>query len=199
MVAIRINGTDSPVRTDGLPRFTDIVELIKTVIDPEHVITDMRINGEVLSDEVWASSTATLGTSIIEVETDTVKQFVEDRLIQAPGVVQACYVQFRDARKAFQMQGQILGNKKLATAVGTLQAFFSWYATFFPLIPAHEQPQYDLDKYVKSIVEISNKICQQQLYQSWWAIAQTIEKELEPQLDELENFCRKFTQRTGGH
>ena len=33
---------------------------------------------------------------------------------------------------------------------------------------------------------------QQQLYQSWWAIGETLEKDLEPKLDALEDQCRKF-------
>jgi hypothetical protein len=45
---------------------------------------------------------------------------------------------------------------------------------------------------VEDIAECCKRICQQQLYQSWWALGETIEKELEPKLDKLEDFCRSF-------
>ncbi|MEI7489443.1 MAG: hypothetical protein WCJ72_18910, partial [Chryseobacterium sp.] len=51
---------------------------------------------------------------------------------------------------------------------------------------------YDIEKQVIEIGEVCQKICQQQLYQSWWALGETIEKELEPKLDQLETFCRRF-------
>jgi hypothetical protein len=44
---------------------------------------------------------------------------------------------------------------------------------------------------VTEISETCKKICQQQLYQSWWALGESLEKELEPKLDKLEDACRK--------
>jgi hypothetical protein len=45
MIRVKINGNYS----DGLPgnaaRFTDLIELIKTEIDPEHMITSILIDG----------------------------------------------------------------------------------------------------------------------------------------------------------
>ena len=60
------------------------------------------------------------------------------------------------------------------------------------LVPVSERSSYELGDRVTEITETCKRICQQQLYQSWWALGETLEKELEPQLDRLEDFCKKF-------
>jgi hypothetical protein len=86
----------------------------------------------------------------------------------------------------------ITGNKRLKSAVDTLRAFFEWYGTLLQLVPDIKRDKLDISTEVQDISETCKKICQQQLYQSWWALGETLEKELEPKLDKLEDFLRKF-------
>lgn len=192
MTSVMINGQESAVAAAGLATVADLIELIKTSIDPEHMITGITVDGKELSDSDWSASPSRFGTSIIEVETNTPEEFVSDRLGKASYVVNACYMDFRDARKSFQEGDMQSGNKKLAKAVNTLQAFFEWFGTMIGLVPEVDRPKYNIDEQVRPISEVCKTICQQQLYQSWWALGETIEKELEPKLDKLEDFCRKF-------
>src|SRR4051812_18524813 len=102
MITVRINGENAPLKTDGLGKIADIVELIKANIDPEHMITGILLNGKELSDEDWMSTTTQHGTAIMEVETGTAEGFVTERMGQASEIVRSCFVQFREARKEFQ-------------------------------------------------------------------------------------------------
>ncbi|RMG44891.1 MAG: hypothetical protein D6719_00990 [Candidatus Dadabacteria bacterium] len=192
MVAVRINGQDSQIAADGLQRVADLVELIKSQIDPEHMITSILIDGRELSDADWSANTSQYETSIIEIETGTPESFVADRLAHASDIAGSCFFQFRDARKSFQAGNMQEGNQQLIQAVNTLQAFFEWYATLTELVPEDQRRELDISEQVNRISEICKKICQQQLYQSWWALGETLEKELEPELDGLEDFLRKF-------
>lgn len=191
MVAVRINGEDSDVRGDGLPRVADLVELIKSVIDPEHMITGILVNGRELEEGEWDAPVSQFTTSIIEFETGSPDDFVNTRLRQSADVVRSCYIEFRDARKSFQDGDTTAGNQKLAKAVNSLKAFFEWYHTLLTLLRADRRAQYDIDPQVAEISESCKRICQQQLYQSWWALGESLEKDLEPKLDKLEDFCRK--------
>lgn len=193
MVSVRINGEESQIRGDGLPKIADLVELIKTMIDPDHMITGILLNGRDLEEEEWTANPGNMGTAIIEIETGTQAEFVTERMKSASDVVRACYMEFRDARKKFQdgdMQG---GNQAMVRAVNTTRAFFEWYATIFELVPADQKTRYDINPQVAEISEVCKRICQQQLYQSWWALGESLEKDLEPRLDKLEDFCRKAT------
>lgn len=192
MVGVRINGEDAPFRTDGLSKIADIIELIKANIDPEHIITSLLIDGRDFSDDDWTANASKYETAILEVETGTPDDFVARRMAQASEVVQSCYMQFREARKAFQDGDMNSGNQRLVSAVGTTKAFFEWYASIMQLVQPEKQAFYDISTQVTDITNICKNICQQQLYQSWWALGETLEKELEPKLDGLEDYLRKF-------
>jgi len=192
MLAVRINGEESELDGGGLPKIADLIELIKAAIDPSHMITSILIDGQDMSDSDWMASPAQYGTSIIEIETGTPAQFVATRFGAAGEVVKACYLEFREARKSFQAGQMQEANKRLSRAVNTLQAFFEWYTSLLELVPEEERNRYDINPEVEEISEVCKQICQQQLYQSWWALGESIKNSLEPKLDDLEDVCRKF-------
>lgn len=195
MVAIKINGQEAEINAGGVPRITDLIELIKASIDPAHIITAIRIDGHDLSDQDWQSSVSQYTTSVLEIETGTPEAFVADRILHAAEVVRACYIQFRDARKRFQEGNMLEGNKFLAQAVNTIRSFFEWYGTISELYSDQQKRDLDINQRVLELSEVCQRICQQQLYQSWWALGETIAKDLEPKLDELEDFFRRYSAR----
>ena len=192
MTSLTINGDQASLRTDGLNTVADFVELIKSSIDPDHMITSILIDGKELSDDDWRASPGQFATSIFEIETDTTENFVVSRLIQAPDIVQACYLDFREARKLFQQGDSADGNKVLVRAVQTFQAFFDWYGSLMELLTTEEREVFSINDVVEEISTVCKQICQQQLYQSWWAIGESLQNQLEPKLDELETICRGF-------
>ena len=192
MLVIKINGTDSGIKPASVSRFTDLVELIKASIDPDHMITAIKVNGVEADDKIWATSVNPADSITIDVETGAPEAFVKEKMAGAPEIIKSCYMEFRDARKSFQGGNMLEGNQALARAVNTAKSFFDWYAAIVQLISAEKRSRYDITTQVNEISEICKKICQQQLYQSWWALWETLEKELEPKLDKLEDFCRGF-------
>jgi len=194
MKRILINGEEASIRSDGLSQLTDVVELIKTLIDPEHMITGILLDGRELTEQDWGANTAQVADSVLEVVTGKPEDFVNARLATAATVVRTCFIEFRDARKFFQIGKMQQGNQQLVQAVQTLQAFFEWYATMLELMPEDRRRRYDIRPKAQEISEVCKKICQQQLYQSWWALGETLQSELEPKIDQLEDFCRNFVQ-----
>ncbi|RIL12542.1 MAG: hypothetical protein DCC75_00270 [Proteobacteria bacterium] len=192
MVSVRVNGSDAPIPGTPSSSFGDLIELIKSGIDPEHMITSILLDGRELEDADWTKNLGQFGTSIIEIDTDTPERFVTARMACAGDVVKSIFLQFRDARQGFQNGGMFDGNQKLLRAVNTAKAFFEWYATMMELVPEGQKAKYDINDQVQVISDICKRVCQQQLYQSWWALGETLEKELEPKLDKLESFCSKF-------
>lgn len=192
MKIIAINGIETQMSVAGMPRVIDVVELIKSSIDPDHMITGIFINGNELSDDDWNAPTAQFADATLEVITGRPEEFVKERLNCAPEVVQACYLEFRTARRFFKDGKMDEGNKQLVQAVNTLQAFFQWYASMVEIVPEADREQYMIEKEISEVSNVCKKICQQQLYQSWWALGETLESELEPALDEVEDRCREF-------
>ena len=192
MVSVRINGEEASLKTDTLHSMADVVELVKTTIDPEHMITNLFLNGKELMPNDWQANANQAGTMVLEVETGTPDAFIRERFGMAWQIVGTMYIEFRDARKNFQGGNMVAGNKKLINAVRTAKAFFDWYGAMLAIVPAERKSEYDITEQVGMMADICKRLCQQQLYQSWWAIGETIEKELEPTLDKLEDRCREF-------
>ncbi len=192
MVSVRINGEDAPVKTDGCSRISDLVELIKSVMDPDHMISQILIDGKELEESDWSASPSKFETSIIEIETGTPEQFVGERLLKSGNIVQQCYLEFRGARQQFQDGKSVEANKRLVQAVQALQAFFEWYGSLMDLLPEEERKNFDISEHVIELSETCKGICQHQLYQSWWALGEALQSKLEPQLDQLEAKCHQF-------
>jgi hypothetical protein len=191
MVRVSVNGRFEDMNLENVPRFTDLLELIKSQIDPEHMITSILLDGRDLSDEEWGQRLVELRGENLEVETGHPEIYVSDKMQDASRVVRSCFFEFRDARKGFQDGDTMSGNKRLKVAVDTLKAFFDWYGTLVQLVSETKREKLDITPQVTEITETCKKICQQQLYQSWWALGESIEKELEPKLDKLEDACRR--------
>jgi hypothetical protein len=190
MKAIRINGQASEINPSGLTTVAELIELIKGVIEPEHMITNILLDGRDLQEADWSSGITKFSTSVLEIETGLPEEYVADRISLSPQIIQACYLSFRDARKCFQDGKMQDGNKKLVQAVAGLKAFFEWYGTLLNLVSEPTRQAFSIESQVTGLMVISKKICQQQMYQSWWAIGETIKNELEPELDKLEDHCR---------
>ena len=198
MVQVRVNGQALSIPVERLNTFADLIELVKSSIDPEHMVTVISLDGRDLRDEEWSMSPSQLRGDHLDFHSGRPELYVADRLQDASSVVRSCFFEFRDARKGFQDGDTAMGNKRLKVAVDTLKAFFEWYGTLLQLVPEGARAKLDISQEVVDISETCKKIVQQQLYQSWWALGESLEKDLEPKLDKLEDTCRKVAREAQG-
>lgn len=191
MVHVKVNGQPFAIPVERLSTFADLIELVKSSIDPEHMVTQILLDGRDMRDEEWMMAPSQLQGEVLDFESGRPDVYVAERIQDASSVVRSCFFEFRDARKGFQDGDSTMGNKRLKVAVDTLKAFFEWYGTLLQLVPEQSRSKLDISAEVQDISETCKKICQQQMYQSWWALGESLEKELEPKLDKLEDTCRK--------
>lgn len=191
MIKVFINEVDAELECESSFRFVSLVELVKSQIDPEHMITAILVDDRELSEEEWNMTLGEFQGEQLSFYTGNPDEYVAQRLQSAPGVVRTCFFEFRDARKEFQDGANQEGNQRLKVACDTLRAFFDWYGTLVQISSEPKRGQLDISTQVVEISETCQKICEQQLYQSWWALGESLEKDLEPQLDKLEDICRR--------
>jgi len=173
-----------------LVRVGDLIELVKTVIDPDHMIVEIEVNGSPISDDVWSGALQAVSSSHFDFYTSTRSDYLKEQVGKSARAVQACFVQFRDARKTFQGGDTQGGNQRLVQATDTLKSFFDWYSVLLQLANEDQKAQMSLEPALSDILNCCKDICQLQLYKSWWALGEKIQNELEPQLDRLEDKCR---------
>ena len=195
MVGVRVNGQDSPVSCAATLRIADVVELVKASIDPEHMITGIMLDGRAIEEKDWSQPVTAYGTAIMEVSTDRPEAFVRERIKIAPELVGAITSDLNDAKQAFQQGNTLEGNRRLVPAVQSLRAFFDWYGSILELIPAERRPLFDVSPQVRVMTETCKRICQYQLYASWWALGEAIDKDLNPQLGGLKTTFDQMAQQ----
>lgn len=80
MVAVRINGEEASLQCGASSRFTELVELVKSIIDPDHIITDISVHGRDLSEGEWQGQINQFGTAIVEISTGRVDEYVKEKM-----------------------------------------------------------------------------------------------------------------------
>lgn len=172
----------------------ELVEFIKASIDPEKIIIDIKLDGRSLTDEDWRRSLASLPQSQIEVSTGERVQYVLERIEQSPHYLERIISEFSGARGYFQGGDSTKGNQEFKTAVQDLNAYMSWYVTLLAMEEKVDRRYLDqVTEHIENITKTCERIINFMLYNSWWAVGEALQKDLEPQLSSLfkdaETFC----------
>ncbi|MCC6931772.1 MAG: hypothetical protein IT292_00750 [Deltaproteobacteria bacterium] len=195
MITVMVNGSQLPLQLDGVRTMGELVEVIKMNIDPDSVISAMTIGGRDLVEADWRAPLSVHGTALLEIDTATRGEFLKERLIQAPTLIGKVIQSFINSRDSFRSGEQNGGYQQMGQAVKDFNAFIKWYDVILEYNPALKQSYHtQVVPLINELTRICEQLIQQQLYNSWWAIGETLEKQLEPTLkrlqEQLENIAR---------
>jgi len=194
MVSVQIDGQPLGIDISGAKTMGELVELVKSQIDPDSVVESLTIEGRQLTDSDWRAPLNVQGSSVLEVTTSSREAFVASRLEQAPEFVRLITESFAKARQAFQQGDQTVGNNLLNSSVNDLKAFFQWYDIVLEAGAISDADKARIVGNVQELAQTCEQLVQQQLYNSWWALGESLESKLEPQLNELCQSCESFAQ-----
>lgn len=190
MVQVSVNGMPMPADLAGLRTMGDIIELVKANVDPEQIVTGVFVDGDPICEADWRSPLVTLGNRNVDIKTGTKEFFANERLQVAGGIVDSIMEGFGKAQQAFLTGNNRDGNLSFAQAIEDLSAFLNWYLTVLSVDQAQAVAQRTaFGLIIKDIQTTCEQMMQQQLYQSWWALGESIRMRLEPQLQRVKLFC----------
>ncbi|MCC6220824.1 MAG: hypothetical protein IT291_06260 [Deltaproteobacteria bacterium] len=196
MISVQVNGQALAADYSRITTMPDLVEFIKANIDPDSIIVDLAISNKPLSEIDWRVPLSVQGDSIMQVSTASKEEYLKHRLSISIEYVDKITEEFRIARENFQNGRVIDGNGSISKAVTDLEAFLSWYNTVILMLPEARQASVKngYSEKIKDITSTCDQLLQQQLYQSWWAIGETLEQRMEPTLGELKTYCQEISQ-----
>lgn len=190
MLTVKIDGNPFLVDLSDVKVMGDLVELIKATIDPDTIIIAIRLDGRDLVEADWRTPLVVLSSNTLDIDTGSKDKYVEDRLLAAEDFVGRITNEFVKAGNLYLTGDTDRANVGLSSAVQDLQAFVGWYATLLSMNPnAMAQTMVQFNSHIERIHRICEQLLEQQLYQSWYILGQTLQGELEPELDNLRNFC----------
>ena len=194
MITVKVDGQILPLEMSGIRTMGELVELVKMNIDPDAVISGMIIAGRELNEADWRAPLSVQGSNILEIATSTKDQFLRERLEQAPVFVEQIINEFCDCRKKFRDGAQADGYALMGTAVKDLNAFFKWYSIVLETsVEVKDQFDRVIGPQLNTLTKICEQLVQQQLYNSWFAIGDTIEGQLEPELRNLKQSLEQLS------
>lgn len=187
---VAVDGRNFPFDAASIRTVSELVELIKASIDPDTIIADIVLQGRDLSASDWQTPLAAHGGATLEVRTSTRKSFLEDRLSAASGLLDRIIAQFAEVTGSLKKGDVRSGNTGLNQAVEDLKAFVQWYSTLLQMLPGTGGAELkQFEGTVGGLLEVCEQMLQQQLYRSWWAVAESIEKRLIPELQQIKSSC----------
>ncbi len=195
MMTVRIDNQQTFQDIGQIKTMPDLIELVKARIDPERIITGLSISGQELSDTDWRVPLSVQGDATLEVTTGTKEEYVSTRLQFSVECIAHVTKEFDEVSAAFRGGNTAVANTAFQGAVEDLRSFLTWYDSILGLLPANVQGKREVFyKEVEKVSEICKKLIEQQLYNSWWAISETITNQLQPQLKRLESICMETKQ-----
>lgn len=193
MLRVTVNGTEFPVDSRNFSLLGDLVEFVRSNIDPDTMITDMALDGRTLSDGDWRMPLSVHGGATLAIATGTQDDYLADRFANSAEVVDHIREEFAVARSCYEQGKNSDAGSAMKTAVTDLQAFLTWYGTLLNMAPGEWTEQVMIFKQqVDGIAKTCEQLLQQQLYNSWWAIGETVRTDLEPQLMNMKVACGSF-------
>ena len=195
MIQVQVDGNPLQADLGALNSMGDVLELVKTTIDPDSIITSIQFNGETLSDSDWTLPLSAHRGRMLQIKTGGKREYLAERIALAPEIVERITEEFAEAGGSYRSGFSPNGNSQLGTAVTDLSAFVNWFAS---LMAMDERLLGDANKQFSAEVGSLHKVCeqmlQQQLYNSWWAISETINSKLTPKLLEIRQLCDQIAQ-----
>lgn len=196
MLRVKINGEQELADIGAINTMADLVELIKSNIDPDSIITSLTLEGRELSDADWRVPLSVQGDALLEVTTGSKEEYVSERLSHAGGYLEQIISQLQTSAAAYREGKNEDANNIFSQTMDDLKAFFNWYgAVLYVLAETAEEDVKDYGENIEPIVEISEEIVQHQLHQSWVLMADVIENKLITRLEKINDFCENLRQK----
>lgn len=196
MITVQVDGASMLTDVQGMSTMAELIELIKASIDPDAIITSLTLSGSELTEADWQSPLASHRGRTLEVTTGSRHEYVSERLRVAGDFLTKISEEFRQAAALYQGSDWPGGNSAFAVAVDDLLAFVNWYDFVLQVEESSfVEERAEFQRNVEGIRQTCEKLLQQQLYNSWWALGDTIINTLVPQLNDFERFCERVAGR----
>ncbi len=179
MVQVFLDNNSLPAEVANLSTVGELVEYVKSTIDQATIIVSLTKDDEPLLDSDWKRSLSSLKDSTVDIKTGSKADFIQTRLNTVKDLVEAIMGDLGNISGLFKANRAMEANQEFSNVLEDLNALMSWMYSILSMEP---------DTFTLEITEFSGVVrdlkyaCgqmqQQQLFQSWWALGETIDKKV---------------------
>lgn len=199
MVQIQLDGKPLVIEQSSAKTLGDVVELIKSNIDPDTIITSLLLEGGSLAEADWFAPLVQQNGKRLDVTTGTKRDFLTDRLSVANEFLTAVTAKFSDVERLFDNGLNLAGSSALSKAIKDLHSYINWYFGVLELDPKLRATVFvELSGDIDELKVICEQLFQHQLFNAWQGISGTIKDRLIPQLGKFAQSCTRTSDLVSG-
>jgi hypothetical protein len=192
MISVMVDGERLEAPLDGIKTMGELIELVKATIDPDTIIVELKLEGKPLLDSDWRVPLSVHSDSMLEISTGDKQAYFRERLHSAEGYLERIMAGFSRASDSYASCAYDEANQLFKSSVDDLLAFVNWYVNLLSVSPEDTEAELGIyEGHIRSIQSTCEQLLQQQMFQSWSMLGETLEKRLNPELALLREFCRE--------
>jgi hypothetical protein len=181
MVQILVDDTELSLEAATLGTVGELIEYVKSSIDPDAIILSLTRDEEPLSEADWKCPLSSLAQSQVRITTGSRTTFYQDRLQLTGAIGETLSETFGEIAKLFKTGMQNNAHEAFATTLDDLNAFVGW---FYSILSMDEHLfEVEFREFTQMVEEFRGTcllLQQHQLKQSWWSIGDIIELQVVP-------------------
>jgi len=188
MVQVYLDKNSLPAEVANLATVGELVEYVKSTIDQETIIISLTKDDQPLSDSDWKRSLSSLKDSKVDIRTGSKLEFVKNRLDTVQELVDAVMKDLGNISGLFKANRSQEANNNFSNSLEDLSALMNWMYSILSMEP--EKLVAEVNEFsgiVKDLKFACGQMQQQQLFQSWWALGETLDKKVMPLLESIKD------------
>jgi hypothetical protein len=197
MVQVIVDSNSMPSEMANMATVGELVEYIKSTIDPDTIIVSLTKDNEPLSDSDWKCALSSLRDSVLDIKTGSKTDFIKYRLESVADLVNSVEQDITHVSELFKGNKAIDANTHFTQTLENLNALVNWMYSVIAMDA--ELFQAEIDEFsgiVKELKYVCGQMQQQQLFQSWWALGETLERKVLPVLNTMKELGVRAGQKT---
>ena len=181
MIQVRVNDANLNIPTQGLNTLSNLVEYVKSSIDPETIIVSLTKNNEPLLDSDWRNPISLQSDMVLSFVTGSKLLFVDERLVLGEEILESFISKIEACAQSFKQLRVHSANKEFGLFIEDLSAFVNWLNSIF--LMDKNRFESEIASY-KELVSDLEKVCgavqNQQMTSSWWALGDALTNKMLP-------------------
>jgi hypothetical protein len=192
MLQIMVDNTELKLEISRMRTMAELVEYIKSSIDPDTIILSLTRDELPLSDNDWSVPLTSFGESKVEVMTGSKMEFVQDRLKMSESLVDQIYESFTDLSKLFKHGMEDQAHEPFAHSLNDLNAFVGWlYSVFSVDAELFGDEIIEFEGIVDDLKKICVDIQRYQMQQAWWNIGDVLDLKVISNLEQMKELSNR--------
>lgn len=192
MLQVMVDNTELKLEVSNMRTMAELIEYIKSSIDPDLVILSLTKDEEPLNDNDWVAPISALGNSKVEVTTGSKFELIQDRLKMVDPILNELISNINEISKLYKFNMEEKAHEPFGRSLSDLNAFVNWILSIMTIDEEiFKEDIVEYHKLVNGLKSICVDIQTQQMQSNWHQLGDILDLKLVSLLEEIRELTNK--------